>query len=162
MMKSWSNIVLILSVCAVVSPTPVPQYGFENILNPPGIFSAGQNFMNPLWNLPGSLLFRRQPINLQNPDNRPSSGLPGASNILAEGLRDTGAGIGNAISIAISTIANTLGTFLSGILGNGMVNDAKYETFYSHRVWVVFSKLSKYSRLSAYILFFIHFSEINK
>lgn len=123
MMKSWSHIVLILSVFAVVSPVPAPQYdlfGSANLVNPLRVYSEYVN---------GAAAFQPEPVNPNNPTNTPKSALVGASNILASGLRDTGAMLGNAISRALSTVTHTFGTFLSGILGDGMVNDAKYETF---------------------------------
>lgn len=130
MMKSWSNIVQILSVCAVVMPTPVPQFdpfGLANFLNPNRAVSPFQNsFTNPT-SIPSTLLVPSQPI------YPASSGLPGASNRLGAGVRDTGVALVGFLGKAVEAVTETFGILLSGLLGTGQINDAKYVTFKKSR-----------------------------
>lgn len=145
MMKSWSHIVLILSVCAVVSPVPVPQY----------VPFGNPNFLNPLQTIAnvvsGAMAYPPEPVNPNNLTNAPKSALVGAANILGAGLRDTGAMLGYAMNLVASTVTNMLGTFVSGILGDGMVNDAKYETFLVQPPGLGSSTDEKTERHSCYV-----------
>lgn len=125
MLKSWSRIVLILSLCTVVVPAPVPQLAPGSGLPFNNAFGLGPvyNNNNGYSLLPGQMAVPKEVVNPRNPFGVANAGLPGGINIFGKGLIETGVNLTNAIQSAVNTVTTTLGSLFSGIFSDGAIHD---------------------------------------
>lgn len=124
MLKSWSRIVLILSLCSLVVPAPVPQLlpGMNspfNAFGPQPVYNNNNGYSV----VPGQMAVPKEAVNVRNPAGIPNSGFPGGINIFGQGLIQTGMCLTNAIQTAVNTVTSTLGSLFSGVFADGAIHD---------------------------------------
>lgn len=119
MLKSWSRIVLILSLCTVVMPAPVPQLPFSNAFGPAPVYNNNNGYSM----VPGQMAVPKEEANPRNPLRLPNTGFQGGLNLLGRGLIETGVLLGNTVQTAVNALTSTVGTFFSGIFADGAIHD---------------------------------------
>lgn len=127
-MKSWSNIVLIFSACGMVTPAPPinPFTNYPYFLESPGLLPSGPSYVSyaylPNPSYPGRVAMATPAVNSDT--SSAHSGFRGGINNLSAGLANVGAGLSSGVAAAVSALVTAVATVISGIFGDGFVNDA--------------------------------------